>query len=424
MTITRIGSEQARLKSSRTGEHVLDTYLEACEKGDRPLFDLLDDLFDDGTGLFRSELFSFRIKDEGAGDYTLQFRVGVFVDPEAGWVDISDDVFTDILAAAKDFRDQASASATSAGNSASAASTSETNSFNSAGNSASSAISSSTSATLSGDWANKTSGVVASSEYSAKAYALGGTGVTNTSGKGAAKEWATTTGGTVDTTENSAKAYAQENLTTGGRNQGGSAKDWAVTAEDTVVSGGEYSAKHYAAKAALSAGGGLAKVSTNDTTAGYLNGKLVAGSEIVLTENNDGGNETLTIAVDTGTSGDKVGKLNTANTYSAAQRGAPISLTQASTIAVDLALGNHFYTTMTGNRTLGQPSNMTAGQSGTIEIIQDGTGSRTLAYHADWLFPGGTDPVLSTAAGSKDLLCYQVNQAGNKVYANLLKGFA
>lgn len=38
------------------------------------------------------------------------------------------------------------------------------------------------------------------------------------------------------------------------------------------------------------------KVSSNDTTAGYLNGKLVAGSGIVLTENNNGGNETLTIS--------------------------------------------------------------------------------------------------------------------------------
>lgn len=40
-----------------------------------------------------------------------------------------------------------------------------------------------------------------------------------------------------------------------------------------------------------------AKVSANDTTAGYLNGKLVAGSGIGFTENNNGGNETLTVAV-------------------------------------------------------------------------------------------------------------------------------
>ncbi len=38
------------------------------------------------------------------------------------------------------------------------------------------------------------------------------------------------------------------------------------------------------------------KVSSNDTTRGYLNGKLVAGTNITLTENNDGANETLTIA--------------------------------------------------------------------------------------------------------------------------------
>ena len=40
----------------------------------------------------------------------------------------------------------------------------------------------------------------------------------------------------------------------------------------------------------------LAKVSSNDTTAGFLNGKLVAGSNISFTEGSDGGNETLTIA--------------------------------------------------------------------------------------------------------------------------------
>ena len=36
-------------------------------------------------------------------------------------------------------------------------------------------------------------------------------------------------------------------------------------------------------------------VSSNDSTAGYLNGKLVAGTGISFTESNDGSNETLTI---------------------------------------------------------------------------------------------------------------------------------
>lgn len=40
-----------------------------------------------------------------------------------------------------------------------------------------------------------------------------------------------------------------------------------------------------------------AKISANDTTAGYLNGKLVEGTNVTLTENDDGGNETLSISV-------------------------------------------------------------------------------------------------------------------------------
>ena len=39
------------------------------------------------------------------------------------------------------------------------------------------------------------------------------------------------------------------------------------------------------------------KVSSNDTTAGFLNGKLVAGTNISLTEGSDGGDETLTAAL-------------------------------------------------------------------------------------------------------------------------------
>jgi hypothetical protein len=41
-----------------------------------------------------------------------------------------------------------------------------------------------------------------------------------------------------------------------------------------------------------------AKVSANDTTPGYLNGKLVAGTGVTLTEGADGGDETLTAALD------------------------------------------------------------------------------------------------------------------------------
>lgn len=63
-------------------------------------------------------------------------------------------------------------------------------------------------ALLAKDWASKTTGVVAASEYSAKAYALGGTGITDTATKGAAKEWAVKMTGTVDGTDYSSKYHA------------------------------------------------------------------------------------------------------------------------------------------------------------------------------------------------------------------------
>ncbi|MEL6584043.1 MAG: tail fiber protein [Pseudomonadota bacterium] len=44
------------------------------------------------------------------------------------------------------------------------------------------------------------------------------------------------------------------------------------------------------------AAGKTVTVSSNDTTPGVLNGKLVAGTGVTLTEGSDGGNETLTIA--------------------------------------------------------------------------------------------------------------------------------
>ena len=100
-----------------------------------------------------------------------------------------------------------------------------------------------------------------------------------------------------------------------------------------------------------------------------------------------------------------------------------VALTDATTIAVDFSAGVNFSVTLGGNRTLGQPSNQKVGQSGFVRITQDGTGSRTLAYHADWKFVGGTDPTLSTAAGAIDILYYTV-VAANTVHASLSKAIA
>lgn len=99
------------------------------------------------------------------------------------------------------------------------------------------------------DWAVKTNGIVDSSDYSAKAWSIGGTGVTDASGAGPAKDWATETTGQVDGTEYSAKEYAVGTQT---RGTTGSAKDWATYTSGTVDGSG-YSAKYWAEQAAASA---------------------------------------------------------------------------------------------------------------------------------------------------------------------------
>lgn len=64
----------------------------------------------------------------------------------------------------------------------------------------------------------------------------------------------------------------------------------------------------------------------------------------------------------------------------------PVTLTDAATIATDASLSNRFRVTLGGNRTLGNPSNSVDGQQIVWEVIQDGTGGRTLAFDTNFAF--------------------------------------
>jgi hypothetical protein len=83
---------------------------------------------------------------------------------------------------------------------------------------------------------------------------------------------------------------------------------------------------------------------------------------------------------------------------------------------MNMATNNQFTITLGGNRTLAAPTNLTAGQTGHIYLIQDGTGSRTLSYNSVFQFAGGSDPVLTTGANAVDLLVFSV-RATDKVDA-------
>lgn len=76
--------------------------------------------------------------------------------------------------------------------------------------------------------------------------------------------------------------------------------------------------------------------------------------------------------------------------------------------------------TLTGNITTMNVSNVTAGRSGTIAFIQDGTGSRTTVFNSVFKFPGGAVPTLTTTASAVDILSYACRTA-TFCTANLLK---
>ena len=87
------------------------------------------------------------------------------------------------------------------------------------------------------------------------------------------------------------------------------------------------------------------------------------------------------------------------------------TLTDGATITPDFATNNNFTVTLGGNRTMANPSNLQAGQSGSIFIVQDATGSRTLSWGGYWDFIGGTAPTLTTTANAVDRVDYVVRSA-------------
>ena len=104
------------------------------------------------------------------------------------------------------------------------------------------------------------------------------------------------------------------------------------------------------------------------------------------------------------------------NNWTAGQSGEITALTDGATITIDMADSNNFSVTLGGNRTFANPSNDTAGQSGSIFITQDGTGSRTASWGTDWEFAGGTAPTLTTTTAASDRIDYVI-RSGTSIQA-------
>lgn len=91
--------------------------------------------------------------------------------------------------------------------------------------------------------------------------------------------------------------------------------------------------------------------------------------------------------------------------------GSFVSLTDAATIAWDNSLGINFTVTLAGNRTLGNMSNPVVGRSGMLEVVQDGTGTRTLSLSANYKTDVGGGFTIDTVASRKNGILYFVRSA-------------
>ena len=131
-----------------------------------------------------------------------------------------------------------------------------------------------------------------------------------------------------------------------------------------------------------------------------------------LNVNNAANNEVMITATEDGTVElyhNNVKKIETAAGGVSLTGGAAANVTALSdgaTITIDMATACHHSVTLGGNRTFAAPSNQVVGQSGSIFITQDGTGSRTASFNSAFKFVGGTAPTLTTTAAAVDRIDY------------------
>lgn len=104
---------------------------------------------------------------------------------------------------------------------------------------------------------------------------------------------------------------------------------------------------------------------------------------------------------------------NQLTNFSHAAIGSTQTANATGSTTLDFQTYQNFILTFTGNVTLANPSTEAVGQSGFIIIIQDGTGSRTLALGTDYETAGGAGLTISTAASAVDVVPYVVKASGS-----------
>jgi len=117
-------------------------------------------------------------------------------------------------------------------------------------------------------------------------------------------------------------------------------------------------------------------------------------------------------------------QLDIANNFSKAQATTVFSLSDAATIAINATQSCRFRVVLGGNRTLGNPSGTLNGVDFSVQVVQDGTGGRTLAYASKYVWPGGSTPTITPTANRSDLITFSYDITSDKYLGSIIQNYA
>lgn len=89
------------------------------------------------------------------------------------------------------------------------------------------------------------------------------------------------------------------------------------------------------------------------------------------------------------------------------------TLTDNTSIVIDMTSNNNFTITLGGSNTFINPTTMNPGQSGVIWISQGNVGGRAPSWGSFWKFPGNTAPTLTSTANAIDAIVYAVRNTSS-----------
>ena len=308
----------------------------------------------------------------------------------------------------------AASSATSASSSASSASTSASNASTSASNAATSASAASTSASSASTSASSASSSASSASSSASTASSAATSASAAQVAAEAARDATLTAyDNFDDRYLGSKTSDPSVDNDGNPLVAGSLYFNSSSGAMKVYTGSAWVAAYISGTGYLAAANNLSDVSSTSTSLTNLGGTTV-GKAVFTAVDAASARSTLGVVINTDVQAydANTAKTNAVQSFSVAQRGTPTSLTSSSaSIAVNLALANNFSHTLTENTTLANPTNIVAGQCGTIVFTQHASAAKTLAFGSYWKFPGGTAPTLTTTLSAVDTMAYYVESS-------------